>query len=157
LRKISNIFCKQYVYDYLVFFNINICRNNLEDVKILTEYAHDHHIATDYHIDGTPMLEQDEEFKLVSENPAYFRPEDWRDLDGLIDWIIQKNRAGYQMVNSVQRLEEMKTSVRMSSGLNIRQVGWFGEGHGSHAETAEMLKKAAGIVQGEDGELSFGE
>jgi hypothetical protein len=81
----------------------------------------------------------------------------WRDLDGLIDWIIQKNRAGYQMVNSVQRLEEMKTSVRMSSGLNIRQVGWFGDGHGSHAETAEMLKKAAGIVQAEDGELSFGE
>ena len=96
MRKISNIFCKQYVYDYLVFFNINICRNNLEDVKILTEYAHEHRIATDYHIDGTPMLEQDEEFKLVSENPAYFRPEDWRDLDGLIDWIIQKNRAGYQ-------------------------------------------------------------
>ena len=32
---------KQYVYGYMVFFNINICRNNLEDVRQLTEYAHD--------------------------------------------------------------------------------------------------------------------
>jgi len=31
---------KQYVYDYMVFFNINICRNNLEDVKMLTDFAH---------------------------------------------------------------------------------------------------------------------
>jgi len=34
---------KQYVYGYMVFFNINICRNNHEDVKKLTEYAHAHH------------------------------------------------------------------------------------------------------------------
>ena len=156
-RNLEHILRKQYVYDYMVFFNINICRNNLEDVKMLTEYAHDHHIATDYHINETPMLEQDEHFKHLNENPTYFRPEDWRDLDNLIDWIIGKNRAGYQMVNSVPRLEEMKTFVRMSSGLNIREVGWYGDGHASEAETAEMLKRAAGIVQGEDGELSFGE
>ncbi len=61
------------------------------------------------------------------------------------------------MVNSVQRLEEMKTFVRMSSGLNIREVGWYADGRGSEAETSEMLKKAAGIVQGEDGDLGFGE
>jgi MoaA/NifB/PqqE/SkfB family radical SAM enzyme len=154
---LEHILRKQYVYDYLVFFNINICRNNLEDVKLLTEYAHDHHIATDYHINETPMLEQDEHFKHLSENPTYFRPADWGDLDRLIDWIIEKNKAGYQMVNSVQRLEEMKTFVRMSSGLNIRDVGWNADGNASGAETAEMLKKAAGIVQGEDGELGFGE
>jgi hypothetical protein len=35
------------------------------------------------------------------------------------------------MVNSVQRLEEMKTFVRMSSGLNIRELGWYGDGNGS--------------------------
>ena len=154
---LEHILRKQYVYDYLVFFNINICRNNLEDAKMLTEYAHDHHIATDYHINETPMLEQDEHFKHLSENPTYFRPEDWRDLDHLIDWIIEKNKAGYQMVNSVQRLEEMKTFVRMSSGLNLGEVGWYGDGNGSEAETSEMLKRAAGVVQGEDGELNFGE
>jgi hypothetical protein len=92
-----------YVYDYLVFFNINICRNNLADVKMLTEYAHDHRIATDYHINETPMLEQHEHFKHLSENPTYFRPEDWGDLDNLIDGIIDKNKAGYQMVNSCSR------------------------------------------------------
>jgi hypothetical protein len=51
----------------------------------------------------------------------------------------------------------MKTFVRMSSGLNIRQAGLTGDGQGAEAETSEMLKKAAGIVQGEDGELRFGE
>src|SRR5579864_2364197 len=41
---------KQYKYGAAVFFNINICRNNIEDVKQLTEIAHDNGIATDYHI-----------------------------------------------------------------------------------------------------------
>ena len=30
---------KQYIYGYMVFLNINICRNNTEDVRQLTEYA----------------------------------------------------------------------------------------------------------------------
>jgi len=41
-KNLEHILRRQYVYDYLVFFNINICRNNLEDVKMLTEYAHGH-------------------------------------------------------------------------------------------------------------------
>ncbi|MGA7382930.1 MAG: radical SAM protein, partial [Terriglobales bacterium] len=48
---------KQYKYGYAVFFNINICRNNLEDVKQLTEIARDHGIATDYHLNESPMIE----------------------------------------------------------------------------------------------------
>jgi hypothetical protein len=28
-------------------------------------------------------------------------------MDDLIDWIIEKNKTGYQIVNSVQRLQEM--------------------------------------------------
>jgi hypothetical protein len=46
---------KQYVYDYMVFFNINICRSNLEDVRLLTDFAHRRRVATDYHINETPM------------------------------------------------------------------------------------------------------
>jgi len=156
-KNLEYILRKQSVYEYLVFFNMNICRNNLADIKMFTEYAHDHRIATDYHINETPMLEQDEHFKRLSENPTYFRPEDWRELDDLVDWIIQKNKAGYQMVNSVRRLEEMKTFLRMSSGLDIRKVGWHGDGKASDIETDAMLKRAAGVVQGEDGELSFAE
>src|SRR2546430_11249190 len=44
---------RSYVNGYLVFFNMNICRNNMEDIRQLTEYAHDHRIATDYHINET--------------------------------------------------------------------------------------------------------
>ena len=156
-KNLEYILRKQYVYDYLVFFNINICRNNLQDVRQLTEYAHDHRVATDYHINETPMLEQDEHFKHLNENPTYIRPEDWREVDQLVDWIIAKNKAGYQMVNSVPRLEEMKSFIRMSSGLDIGEIGWYGDGHASAAETAEKMRKAAGIVQGEEGDLSFAE
>ena len=43
IRKYSDyLIRKQYKYGYLVFFNINICRNNLEDVKQLTELAREH-------------------------------------------------------------------------------------------------------------------
>jgi hypothetical protein len=79
---------KQYVYDYMVFFNINICGSNLEDVRLLTDFAHERRVATDYHINETPMIEQDEHFKHLLENPTYIRPEDWRAVDGLIDWIM---------------------------------------------------------------------
>jgi MoaA/NifB/PqqE/SkfB family radical SAM enzyme len=37
---------KQYRYGYTVFLNINICRNNLDDVKRLTEIAHENDIST---------------------------------------------------------------------------------------------------------------
>ena len=53
-------------------FNINICHNNMDDVKELTEIAHDNGIATDYHINETPMTEQDH-FKHLSENETYPR------------------------------------------------------------------------------------
>jgi hypothetical protein len=29
-------------------------------------------------------------------------------MDELVDWLIDKNKSGYQMVNSVPRLQEMK-------------------------------------------------
>jgi uncharacterized protein YlxP (DUF503 family) len=43
-----------------VFFNINITRINLEDVKQLTEIAHDAGIATDYHINESPIMAQEQ-------------------------------------------------------------------------------------------------
>jgi MoaA/NifB/PqqE/SkfB family radical SAM enzyme len=146
---------KQFAYGYMVFFNINICRNNHEDVKKLTEYAHGHRLATDYHINETPMIEQDEHFKHLYENPTYIRPQDWRAVDDLIDWIIEKNKAGYQMVNSVQRLQEMKAFVRMSSGLDLKEYGWYGDGTGMNGNIAEKLASTPGIVQDASGNLQF--
>jgi MoaA/NifB/PqqE/SkfB family radical SAM enzyme len=130
---------KQYGYGYMVFFNMNICRNNLDDIRLLTEYARDHRLATDYHLNETPMIEQGDHFKHLRDNPTYIHPADWPEVDGLIDWLIAKNRAGYQMVNSVARLQEMKAFMRMSSpGASI-----------------DLLPGMPGIVRGSDGVLRF--
>jgi MoaA/NifB/PqqE/SkfB family radical SAM enzyme len=156
-KHLEYVLRKQYVYDYSVFFNINICRNNLEDVRLLTDYAHDRGVATDYHINETPMIEQDEHFKHLSDNPTYIRPEDWRDVDSLIDWIIMRNKSGYQMVNSVQRLQEMKAFVRMGSGLDLHRYGWYGDGGGNETEMNQLLESMTGVVRGSDGTLQFTE
>jgi len=102
---------EQYKYGYIVFFNINICRNNLDDVKQLTEIAHDYGLITDYHINESPMLEESH-FKHLHANGTFIRPEDWPAVDETVDWIIEKNRSGYKMVNSIQRLNEMKAFMR---------------------------------------------
>ena len=102
---------KQYRCGYAVFFNMNICRTNLEDIKELTEIAHANAIATDYHINESPMVEQSH-FKHLEENSTYLRPEDFPKVDALIDWLIEKNRQGYKMVNSIQRLKDMKDFMR---------------------------------------------
>jgi len=102
---------KQYKYGFTVFFNINICRTNLEDVKQLTEIARDNGIATDYHINESPMIEQDH-FQHYDNNSTYITKEDWPAVDELIDWIIDKNRQGYKMVNSIKRLNGMKEFLR---------------------------------------------
>jgi hypothetical protein len=101
------------------------------------------------------MLEQDDHFKHLYENPTYIRPEDWRAIDDLIDWLIAKNRSGYQMVNSVIRLQEMKAFMRMSSGLDLRRVGWFGDGSGTDRAGDDSLARMPGIVRDQAGDLHF--
>jgi MoaA/NifB/PqqE/SkfB family radical SAM enzyme len=99
---------KQYRYGYTVFFNINICRNNLDDVRELTETAHEYGISTDYHINEMPLIEQQHFRHLDDENPTYIRPDDRPQVCELLDWLIDKQRAGYGMTNSVERLAQMK-------------------------------------------------
>jgi MoaA/NifB/PqqE/SkfB family radical SAM enzyme len=102
---------KQYLYDFSVFFNINITRINIDDVKQLTEIARDHGIATDYHINESPMLDQPH-FRHNDENSTFITEKDWPQIDALVDWLIEKNQSGYKMVNSIQRLQEMKAFMR---------------------------------------------
>jgi MoaA/NifB/PqqE/SkfB family radical SAM enzyme len=102
---------KQYRYGYSVFFNMNICRNNMEDIKALTEIAHDNGIATDYHINESPMMEQPH-FKHLERNETFLTEEDWPRVDELVDWLIEKNKAGYKMANSAKRLNEMRDFMR---------------------------------------------
>jgi MoaA/NifB/PqqE/SkfB family radical SAM enzyme len=102
---------KQYRYGYTVFLNINICRHNLDDVRELTEIARAARISTDYHINEPPLHEQTN-FKFLNDNPTYIRPEDYGAVDATIDWLIDKQRAGYLMANSIERLAQMKEFMR---------------------------------------------
>lgn len=102
---------KQYQYGYMVFFNICICHNNMEDVRQLTEVAHEYGISTDYHICEAPMYTQPH-FKHLEDNVTFIRREDWPRVDDLVDWLIDRSRAGYSMVNSVKRLNDMKDFLR---------------------------------------------
>jgi hypothetical protein len=61
------------------------------------------------------------------------------------------------MVNSVQRLQEIKAFLRMSSGLDLKEHGWNGDGNGWDDGRQEVLSSAPGIVQAPDGELQFAE
>ena len=98
-------------YGYTVFLNINITRLNLEDVEQLTEIAHDTNVATDYHLNEAPMLEQ-EHFSRAAVNDTYIRPDDWPAVDRLLDRLADLNRRGYRMVNSCQHLADMKRFMR---------------------------------------------
>ncbi len=106
---------RQHRYGFTVFFNINICRNNLQDVKDLTEIARANGISTDYHINESPMTEHGD-FKHLEHNETYITRDDWPKVDETIDWIIDKNKSGYKMVDSVQRLEKMKRFMRGEQG-----------------------------------------
>src|SRR5437667_2180174 len=156
-KNLEYLMKKQFAYGYMVFFNMNICRNNIDDIRQLTEYARENRLATDYHINETPMLEQDEHFKHLSDNPTYIRPEDWPRIDALVDWLIEKNQAGYQMVNSIQRLQEIKAFVRMASGADLKRLGWNGDGTGANGNVARQIANMPGITQDEAGNLHFAE
>jgi MoaA/NifB/PqqE/SkfB family radical SAM enzyme len=102
---------RQHHYGYTVMFNINITRVNMEDVKELTEIARANGIATDYHINETPMTEQSH-FKHLSENSTYLRPEDWDKVDDLLDWVNEKRAEGYKMANPIQHMKDMRKLMR---------------------------------------------
>ena len=103
---------RQHHYGYSVMFNINICHNNMDDVVELTEIARANGIATDYHINETPMLEQTH-FKHLDENQTYLTPEDWPKVDALLDYLQDKRmNHGYKMANPVQHMEDMKLLMR---------------------------------------------
>lgn len=110
-RQFEYLIKKQYIYGFSVFFNINITRINMDDVRQLTEIAHDSGIATDYHLNESPMLEQ-ADFKHKTGNSTFFEEKDYPQVDETIDWLVEKSRSGYKMVNSVSRLLEMKHFLR---------------------------------------------
>ncbi|GMR04427.1 MAG: hypothetical protein BMS9Abin23_0324 [Thermodesulfobacteriota bacterium] len=100
-------------YGYIVFFNINITSDNMEDVRRLTEIAHDYNIGTDYHINEMPIVEQ-EHYKNGA-GGCWITEDCYPEVDELLDWIIDRNKKGYPMVNSIEHLNAMKGFVRHES------------------------------------------
>jgi MoaA/NifB/PqqE/SkfB family radical SAM enzyme len=101
---------QEHKYGYITFLNINITENNVEDVKKLTEIAHTYGIASDYHINEPPLIRYD--YFKHEEDGGWIREEKFQAVDEVIDWLIEKNREGYTMVNSLEHLQSMKLFIR---------------------------------------------
>jgi len=99
-------------YGYLVFLNINICRTNLKDVKLLTEIAHQNQIGTDYHLNEAPHAFVDTGHFQHRNHDLYITPDQNEEVDELLDWLIAKQRSGWPMVNPIAHLEEFKARQR---------------------------------------------
>jgi len=80
-------------------------------VKELATIAHENGVSITFHINEAPMMEQGH-FKHLHENDTYIRPEDFPVVDGLLDWLIDKQRQGWKMVDSIPRLQNMKGFMR---------------------------------------------
>ncbi len=98
---------RQRHYGYTVMMNINITHINQDDVKELTEIARENGIATDYHLNEAPMLEQSH-FKHLDGNTTYLTPEDYPKVEALLDYLVEKSRCGYKMANPQQHMIDMK-------------------------------------------------
>jgi len=98
-------------YGYASFININITRINLDDVRQLTEIGRQYNLATDYHINESPLMEQ-EHFKHKEGNSTFITPEDYPKIDELLDWLMEKHDEGYKIANPKAQLANMKNMMR---------------------------------------------
>ena len=103
---------RQKKYGYIVFFNINICRNNIKDVRMLTEIARQNRIGTDYHLNEPPHSFVGLDHYTHMDDMLSVTEEQWAEVDRLLDWLIQKQREGWPMVNSIAHLQEFKLRMR---------------------------------------------
>jgi MoaA/NifB/PqqE/SkfB family radical SAM enzyme len=51
-------------------------------------------------------------FKHLYSNPTFIREEDRAAVAELVDWLVEKQKSGYHMVNSVERLSQMKEFIQ---------------------------------------------
>ncbi len=103
---------RQKKYGYLTFFNINICRNNIKDVKLLTEIAHQNKIGTDYHLNEPPHSFVDTSHYKHHDDMLSITPEQYDEVSELLDWLIDKQRHGWPMVNSIEHLQVFKERMK---------------------------------------------
>jgi len=107
---------RQKRYGYLLFFNINICRTNIKDVKLLTEIAHENNIGTDYHLNEPPQGFVDVAHYKHKDDGLFITPDQYEEVDELVDWLIDRQRRGWPMVNSIEHLKTFKQRMRGAIG-----------------------------------------
>jgi len=116
LKKIESQFKylvkQQEKYKYIVFLNTNICRTNIEDIKMLTEIAHKYRIAIDYHLNEPPHDFVNINHYKHQDNNLYVTPDKYEEVDELLDWIIEKQLLGWPMVNPINHLLDLKKRMR---------------------------------------------
>jgi len=103
---------RQAKYRYLLFFHINICRTNLKDVKLLTEIAHQNRIGTDYHLNEPPHGFVNADHYDHQDEGLHITPDKYEEADALLDWLIDRHRQGWPMVNSIEHLRAFKERMR---------------------------------------------
>ena len=81
---------------------------------MLTEIAHQNHIGTDYHLNERPHSFVDVGHYKHQDEGLYITPDEYDDVDDLLDWIIDKQRRGWPMVNSIRHLQAFKQRARGS-------------------------------------------
>jgi MoaA/NifB/PqqE/SkfB family radical SAM enzyme len=99
-------------YGYLLFFNINICRSNIKDARLLTEIAHQNKIGTDYHLNERPQSFVNVDHYGHQDDGLHLTPDQYEEVDALLDWLIQKQKEGWTMVNSIELLKTFKERMR---------------------------------------------
>lgn len=103
---------RQKTFGYLLFFNINICSNNIRDVKLLTEIAHANRIGTDYHLNEPPQEIADTSHYKHRKDGLFLTEDHYEEVDELLDWLIERQKKGWPMVNSIDHLMLFKRRMR---------------------------------------------
>ena len=99
-------------YGLHIKFNVVITRLNIKDVKTLIEYAHKMKIPCSLHlVDDDVSPEHRDNFPWL-EPEMLFKAEDYKKIEGLVNWIISKKKQGYWILNSFQFFELIKEKVK---------------------------------------------
>lgn len=81
-------------------------------MKLLTEIAHENRIGTDYHLNEPPHDFVDTSYYKHRQNNLWITPEEYEEVDELLDWLIERQKRGWPMVNSITHLQTFKERMR---------------------------------------------
>jgi hypothetical protein len=81
------------------------------------------------------MMDQPD-FKHMDNNGTFITPADFDKVDELVDWLVDKKKSGYKMVNSASRLDEMRLFMRGNvQEWNCRRIQFPDRAHRRYARS----------------------